>query len=77
MGPAGLSLEFADFAGSVRAMRRTTIWLVIALLLIGAGLLLFGHWLWFGGERQKASVAVYLLAAGFVIAFVREFSIRR
>jgi len=61
----------------MRRIRRTTIWLVIALLLIGAGLLIFGHWLWFGGERQKASVAVYLMAAGAIIVFFREFSIRR
>jgi hypothetical protein len=58
-------------------MRGTTISLVIALLLIGAGLLIFGHWLWFGGERLNASVAVYLMAAGLVIVFVREFGIRR
>jgi hypothetical protein len=61
----------------MRRIRRTTIWLFIALLLIGAGLLIFGHWVWFGGERLKASVAVYLMAAGFVIAFFREFFIRR
>jgi hypothetical protein len=54
-----------------------TIWLAIALLLVGAGLLIFGHWLWFGGDRQNASVAFYLMAAGLVIVLAREFGIRR
>ena len=57
--------------------RGATIALIIALLLIGAGIFIFAHWLWFGGERQNASFAFFLMATGMIVAFGREFTIRR
>lgn len=56
-----------------------TISLVIALLMVGAGLFIVGEWLVFGGVLRKDSVAIaaLLIAGGLVIAFVREWWMKR
>jgi len=47
--------------------------------MIGTGFFIVGRWLLFGGMLGKDTLAVaaLLAASGFVIAFVREFWIKR
>lgn len=60
-----------------RIRRGTTIALVIALLLVGAGLFIFGNWLFGVLPKESVVAAALLIAGGLAILFVREWWMKR
>ena len=70
---------FADLLAVSPMSSIRTITRAIILMMVGTGLFIVGKWLLFGGMLGKDTLAVaaLLAASGFVIAFVREFWIKR
>ena len=60
-----------------RKRRGRTIALIIALLLVGAGLFIFGSWLFGVLGKDSVFAAALLIAGGLAIALVRELWIQR
>ena len=60
-----------------RKRRGRTIALAIALLLVGAGLFIFGNWLFGVLPKEGVVAAALLIAGGLAIALVRELWMQR
>ena len=75
----GLQRPLTSCADLLAVSSMRTISRAIILLMIGTGFFIVGRWLLFGGMLGKDTLAVaaLLAASGFVIAFVREFWIKR
>jgi hypothetical protein len=59
-------------------IRNRTISLAIAsLMLVGAGLLIFGNWLFGVLPKESVVAAALLIAGGLAIAFAREWWMKR